>query len=301
MRTTFVIMLGLLGVTGSVGAQGYPAEMVINVPEVEVRAGPTSKYYATGKLKLGDRVWVQGAAKEAGWLAITPPAGSFSWINAKLVRQTDERTGFVEAETGAMLRPGSSVTDVMPDVESVKIPCGSLVTILGKAATSEGNTWLPIHSWLTEVRYIPGEAVQTRQFASNTLGGTGQTPAGAPPGSWAPTPAAGHPAQMAQPSPWVVGQTASFSPSKPAPQTLTYPPRWSQVGILSRADSDKDGRPTYLLKDSKGNLLMYVTCMPGMTLRDYVGRTVALYGSLNYRSDEYMRTYFMTATHFALY
>ena len=69
-------------------------------------------------------------------------------------------------------------------------------------------------------------------------------------------------------------------PNAPAPQKLAYPPQWSQVGVLRRAIADKDGQPTYVLEDAKGRVLIYATCLPGMTLRDYVGRTVALYGSL---------------------
>jgi len=104
--------------------------------------------------------------------------------------------------------------------------------------------------------------------------------------------APGHPAQMTQGSPWPVGQTASFTQTAPAPAKLIYPPQWTQPGILRRAAFDKDGQPTYVLQDAKGNVLMYATCPPGMTLRDYVGRTVALYGSINYRSDDYLRTHF---------
>ena len=37
-----------------------------------------------------------------------------------------------------------------------------------------------------------------------------------------------------------------------------------------------------------------------LLLRDYVGRTIALYGPLTYRSDEAIRTHFMTATHVAV-
>src|SRR5436190_12691240 len=69
-----------------VGATGtaYPAEMTIVVPEVEVRSSPTTKYYATSKLRQGDRVLVLKDCKEQpGWLVIKPPPGSFSWVRAK--------------------------------------------------------------------------------------------------------------------------------------------------------------------------------------------------------------------------
>jgi hypothetical protein len=308
VRTT--VLFGLLAITSitkapSAQAQGYPAEMTISSPEVEVRSGPTKQCYATGKLKYGDRVWVQNESKEPGWLAITAPRGSFSWINAKQIRQTDVHTGIVEAEGGAKLRIGSSVSNVTPDRESVKIPCGSIVTILGNGMVSDGDTWLPIQAWPTEVRFIPGEAVQTRQFAANSTNSNGPgTPArlaSLPSSTWTPAQAPGHPAQMAQSASWVMGQTASLSSTNPAPQNLTYPPQWSQVGTLRRAAFQTNGQTTYVLEDSRGRPLMYATCLPGMTLRDYVGRTVALYGTLNYRSDDFLRTHVMTASHVAVY
>ena len=50
----------------------------------------------------------------------------------------------------------------------------------------------------------------------------------------------------------------------------------------------------------QGQRLLYVNCQPGMTLRDYVGRTVALYGPISYRSDDYLRAHLLTATHVAV-
>jgi hypothetical protein len=282
--------------------------MTISAPEVVVRSGPTEKCYATGKLHYGDPVWVQHESKEQpGWLAITPPPGSFSWINAKQVKQVNAYTAYVDAEDGgAVVLPGSSVSSEPPNQKSVKIPNGSQVLIVGNAITSEGNNWLPIQAWINEVRFIPGEAVQTRQPAATTVA---SNPPGAPgrlaslaQGPWVPSQAPGHPAQMAQTTSWAAGQSALSPQSTAASQNVAYPPQWSQVGVLRRA-FETGGQPTYALEDYhvKGRVLMYVTCAPGTTLRDYVGRTVALYGSISYRSDDFLRTHVMTASHVAAY
>jgi hypothetical protein len=298
-----IVLLGMLAIAEIAQAQSYPVEMIITSTEVDVRSGPTKEYLPTSKLHYGDHVWVQYESKEPGYLAITPPRGSFSWINAKQVKQIDLQSGYVDVEAGAIVRPGSVGSTKVPNVESVKIPQGAQITILGAAVASDGNNWLPIQSWHSEVRYIPGEAVQTRQFA----GAVKQSPAipgqltslQSPPST---SQAPGHPAQMTQSASWSpVGQTASFSQANNAPRKLIYPPTWSQVGILRRALADKDGQPTYVLEDARGRVLLYATCQPGMTLRDYVGRTVALYGSINYLADDYLRTHFMTASHVAVY
>ncbi len=56
----------------------------------------------------------------------------------------------------------------------------------------------------------------------------------------------------------------------------------------------------YALEDRKsGAPLLYVTTSPGFSLQDYIGKTVALYGPVTYRSDETPRMYYMTASHVA--
>lgn len=331
MRKTLFAAFVLVTSVRSASAQTYPAEMVITSPEVEVRSGPTKEYLPTSKLRYADRVLVlRPSEKDPSWLAIRPPQGSFSWVNAKGIKQINATTGVVEAEGGVTLMPGSTVINKAPNAESVKIPQGSIVIILDKGRPSDGNTWLPIQPWPTEVRFIPGDAVQARQpqptspTNPNVFAGGGPTPPGSnapanafavsqpPPGTqqvqskppqapWVP----GNPNQMAQTSTWPtgqpVGQTASFVKNAPAPQaTMVYPPQWSDIGIL-RAAFDRDGQPTYVLQNQRGQVLIYVTCQQGFTLRDYVGKTVRVYGSVNYRSDDYLRTHFVTASHVAVY
>ena len=84
------------------------------------------------------------------------------------------------------------------------------------------------------------------------------------------------------------------------PQTLNYPAQWSQWGTLRKASFDKEGKTSYVLENQKGQTLLYVNSALGTSLKDYVGRTVCLYGPLTYRSDDYLRTHVMTASHVAV-
>jgi hypothetical protein len=97
--------------------------------------------------------------------------------------------------------------------------------------------------------------------------------------------------------------TSGTSPVGASPVNLTAPqsdaPRWSVWARLRRTAFDKDGQPMYVLEDNRGQVLLYVTTGSGFTLRDYVGKTVALYGTITYRNDGYVRTHYMTATHVA--
>jgi hypothetical protein len=172
------------------------------------------------------------------------------------------------------------------------------------------------------VRFIPGEAVQSPPLAGAN-NPSGAAPAGggsigvSPIGNntaaaptqfasrvkepWTPAQPPGSPAQMAQGNTWPPAQAASFAPSAPASPYVSYPPHWSQVGVLRKAAFNTNGQPTYVLEDRKGSPLLYATCPPGLTLRDFEGRTVALYGSITYRSDDYLRTHVMVASHVAAY
>ena len=181
MRFSSMIVLAMLATARSVHAQGYPAEMVITLPEVEVRSGPTTQYYATSKLKYGDKVLVlRESEQQKGWLAIKPPRGSFSWIDARFIKQTNATDGIVTSPAARVL-VGSSLVGTAPNVyPPFTIPLGSIVAILDKGKTADGITWLPIQPWHQEVRFIPGDAVQTRQYANNNSANINGAAAGIP-------------------------------------------------------------------------------------------------------------------------
>lgn len=146
----------------------------IQVQEVDVRSGPSKTFYATSKLKLGDKVEVMRESKEApGWLEIRPPAQSFSWINAKNVKVIDQTRGYVDCDPArpAQILPGSRIVDQPPNRESMKLTPGTAIVIVDRPLTVQGDTWLPILPHPNEVRYIPSEAVNAAQVvAAQTTG-----------------------------------------------------------------------------------------------------------------------------------
>src|SRR5262245_39036368 len=76
----------LLGLCGSALADPVPYSARITIPEVEVRSGPSLKYYATSRLRQGAPVRV--VAVQGEWLAIEPPApDSFDWIHTRFIEQ----------------------------------------------------------------------------------------------------------------------------------------------------------------------------------------------------------------------
>jgi uncharacterized protein YraI len=155
-----------------------PKEAVIAVPEVDVRSGPSPKYYATSKLHQGDRVKIV-EEKEGGWLAIQPPAGSFSWINTRYIDHDGQApTARVLGEGGVPVRVGSALTNQEPDVSWVKLPRGEQVVLLSsqKAVNGEG-IWLPIQPPPKEVRFIPADAIK----ATPPVQSTSSAPANADP------------------------------------------------------------------------------------------------------------------------
>ncbi len=80
--------MALLFALGSLAKADPPApyETTITVPEVEVRAGPSPQFYATMKLRQGERVQVV-EQRDGGWLAVEPPPGSFNWINERFIER----------------------------------------------------------------------------------------------------------------------------------------------------------------------------------------------------------------------
>jgi hypothetical protein len=357
MRPAFLLAGGVLLLAGAcLFGQTPPYEATIAIHEVDARSGPSMQFYPTGKLRQGERVKV--VQEEAGgWLAIEPPAGSFSWINARLIELDGTGRSAMVLAPEAPVRPGSMLTDQEPNVERVKLPRGSQVLIRQDKGppkiTADGSKWYPIDPQ-REFRYIPKDALKATPAVENLTAQANKPLAGAGEPLWQQAEAArvagnfpeasrlyeqcarqpgvdpellnrclsrldylrnaGAPAPYppVQPSTTTAGNVGyppapayqPGTPGQPNPQgqAVGYGPRpaapptapASAPGRLRRAGFFVDGKQAYVLEDSQGRPLMYVTAQPGVNLEMHLNRIVTLSGPTVYRGD--LRTNYLTAT-----
>lgn len=342
------------------GFANAESEAVINVPEIEVRSGPSATFYPTGKLRQGDRVEIV-KQEEGGWLAIKPPPGSFSWIKTCLI----DRAGHSGVVLGSdvPVRIGSDLFQGEPTVQQVKLQRGTQILVLDtKQVYAQDGGWLAIVPPTQEVRYIPADAVQqapqvqssssasptatviapaaqsddelwqlARQLESvgnnaeaektytklaqqsknhdltmrcynqihhlrqSGRGGAQGHMAGRPPQgtvtTWNRNQPTGQPVSQV-PTQHPQGMIPYHRPGTPAPQPVVQN---SGPGRLRKAAFYIDNQPAYVLENSQGLPLYYVTGQPGMNLEMYLNRVVDLQGPVVFRGD--VRKNYMHVTH----
>jgi hypothetical protein len=173
----------LCAIAGQSPAQGLPYSATVSVSEAEVRCKPSKAdlSYPTNLLHKGDRVRVL-KEEAGGWLAIEPPAGSFSWINKRFLQPLGKDTWLVSVVDDAMVDVlyGSQIRKEKPSVRSVTLKRGALVHSIGQALASDDGMWLPIQPPPGEMRYIQAEAVRRDDLAAASSSGntlTGASPA----------------------------------------------------------------------------------------------------------------------------
>lgn len=135
-------------------AAEFPFDGYIAAPQAEIASGPGRRFYTTGKLPRGTKVEVY-REDDAGWLAIRPPEGSFSWIPAEHVEQLDDDMGKVRSATESWI--GTSIEDVKQHKSQVSLKAGEVVQIIDrkKVATEDGEeAWLKIAPPAGEFRYV---------------------------------------------------------------------------------------------------------------------------------------------------
>lgn len=196
----------------------------VRVPEAEVRSGPSTdpKLYPTNRLRQGNVVEVVKEL-EGGWLAIKPPPGSFSWVNARFLRQENRTTWVVVAHPDVQVPVlyGSSLKDDKPTVEGARLPRGTMVIgIDDKARPADDGLWLSIEPPEREVRYVRADAVVKKQ-----------APAPAAPGA----------------APPVQGPlTSNPAPIPPAPAAAPETdPRWLQAQQAEQSGNRADAIRLY--------------------------------------------------------
>jgi hypothetical protein len=173
----FLLPLVLACLSGTASAQNVVTAVAENSPmaqvtaaEVEVRSGPGANYYATEiKLYRNDLVKLRPDKDQNDYLAIEPPAGSYSLVAKSVVdtTQADKGHGVVTAKTSTYV--GSRLSP-KPDVVGIKeLNAGAIVKILG-----EVDNYYKIAPQ-EEVRYVPAGSVKVQDIL--LTGGSGEPPA----------------------------------------------------------------------------------------------------------------------------
>jgi hypothetical protein len=209
---------------------------VVKDAVAEVRCGPSddSKMYATNQLRQGAVVEVVGE-RDAGWLAIKPPLGSFSWISLILLERDNDRIWHVVAhdDTAVPVRIGSELINEKPTVEGARVSRGSIVVAVGKEKVADDGKWLPIEPPPGEVRYIKAAAVVRTQAVAQA------NPSPPPPGSWDGQPPATRGLPAAQP-------TGQPPPSLPSPANAGTDPLWAAAQEDEQAGRFVDAEQKYV-------------------------------------------------------
>jgi hypothetical protein len=154
-------LVGWLGLAGAALAQAG-GDATVRVPAAEVRGGRSDIFPVTGILRQGQSIRV--LREEDGYLAITPPAGSSSWIPDRVLRHSETpgrgrvTSAYVLADD-VPVRLGSTQSAAPLQIETVRLRRGTIVRVLGEKAFAEGKEWWRIQPPPAEVRYVAKDAV----------------------------------------------------------------------------------------------------------------------------------------------
>ena len=178
MRVSILVtMTACLATLSTVSAAPpeFPYEAVVQRDGVIVRGGPGERYDPTLKLPSGQRVTVH-RHNPGGWFTISPPPGSFSWIDASYVETTGDGRGIVKAlAQGGGLPPrvvvwiGSQFTNEHR-ITGRQLASGDEVTVIGEKTqqTERGPTkFYKIAPPRHEYRWIKGNYVMPLSEVDN--------------------------------------------------------------------------------------------------------------------------------------
>ncbi len=135
----------------------FPYSAFVATDEASVRSGPSETFYPVLALRHGDAVEVW-RHDPAGWCAIRPPEGSFSWVAAEFIEQTGEHAGVVRGNQ-VNARVGTHFSDLR-DAVQVKLDEGETVDIIERRTlltAGRETSWYKIHPPAGEFRWIHGK------------------------------------------------------------------------------------------------------------------------------------------------
>ncbi len=169
-----ILLAGMPWTVPARAGQTYPYEAVIK-NSTTVRCGPDLSYYPCQTLMAGSQVEVH-AVTENGFLAIKPPRGSSSWVNATGLAVSNRSLGRV-TRSGTVSWIGSQVKDPLDHNWQIQLRQGAQLRLLGKR-TMQIHSDLPTATYYqivppaSEFRWIPLADIAANPVAESRPGGT---------------------------------------------------------------------------------------------------------------------------------
>lgn len=147
-RTAILTALAFL-TADAARADDFPYIAYVNSDDVYVRSGPGRDYYPTTKLARGKPVEVY-RHDPGGWLAIRPPAGSYSWVSARHLDPSEGELAVVNSDR-VVARVGSEFSEVR-DVIQVRLERDEQVVLLEPPASD--SPWCKVEPPAGEFRWV---------------------------------------------------------------------------------------------------------------------------------------------------
>jgi hypothetical protein len=174
-------LIGWLVLAATAAAQSNLGDALVRIPAAEVRGGKSTIFPVTGSLRQGMPVKI--LREEDGWLAITPPTGSSSWIQDRQVKHYPARNGqrayLVVLGDNVPVHLGTPANPRPHEILTGNLNRGSILFPIGAKITYKQTEWWRIEPASGEVRYVSREAV--------TLPNTSVVSASTTPNAGAPT------------------------------------------------------------------------------------------------------------------
>lgn len=212
----------------------FPWEGEVSASNVFVRSGAGSNWYPTTKLNPGDRVLVLG--EKFGWYQISPPPGSFSYVDMSVVdRKAGAKTGTIKQDK-VYIRAGSQL-------ESKK---SSTQVVLNKGATveiqGEAEGFFKIAPPVGASLYISKQYI--KPVAANLSTGLVERHVTANPPSQPPKPATETPGKAEEPR-VAIGETAlPVEPTANTPRAAAIDPNQAQPVKIPDAQAAPESQPS---------------------------------------------------------
>ncbi|MCC9609509.1 SH3 domain-containing protein [Blastopirellula sp. JC732] len=178
-RLASVSLFALLLAMVSPAAAQKPQRAVIVTNVSDIYSGPGEDYYVCDFLEEGAEIEIYDEV-ENGWLAIRPPHGSFSWVLADALIETDKPNLLEASRDQAPCFIGSRL-DERRDAAHVRLMRGEVVQKLGSgqslnAETGQVEKWTKIAPPAGEFRWIKADTAKLLSEMPETASTSSTTP-----------------------------------------------------------------------------------------------------------------------------